>query len=369
MKNETFKKYLLLITYTLALAFVLLNLKSILSTIGYIFGLLTPLWIGIALAFVLNVPMSIIEKKLFGKTNKRIRLISLMLSLFIIIMMLLVLFVWVLPDFISSATYLVSQIPNLVNSFNDILVNTFKNTDLSGYLTNFTGDNQLGEIISNLFKGIINNLSGALSNFAGFLVNLFAGAIIAVYLLFGKEKLLANVKGIIKRMFEPQVVKKLDKVFKLSNKSFNNFITYQCLECLILGALIFVTLTIFGFPYAMTIAFLTAVTAIIPIFGATIACVIGAILIGTISIQKAIIFVIIFLVVQQIEGNLIYPRVVGKNVGLPPILTIIALMVGGELAGLLGMVLCIPITSILYSLICTYFDKDDIPMIKIPERK
>lgn len=122
----------------------------------------------------------------------------------------------------------------------------------------------------------------------------------------------------------------------------------------------FIAFVIFRFPYALTIAFLTAVTAIVPIFGATIACIIGAILIGTSSIEQAIVFLIVFQVIQQIENNIIYPRVVGKHVGLPPVLTIIALIVGGNIAGFIGMIICIPITSILLSLFWTKFKNESL---------
>ena len=122
----------------------------------------------------------------------------------------------------------------------------------------------------------------------------------------------------------------------------------------------FLAFVAFGFPYSLTIAFLTGVTAIVPIFGATVACIIGAILIGTVSIKQAIIFLIVFQVIQQIENNFIYPRVVGKHVGLPPVITILALMVGGNLAGFVGMILCIPITSILLSLFWTKFKVEDL---------
>ena len=369
MRKDTFKKYMLLITYTLVLAFVLVNIKSIGSGVGKGFSVLSPLWFGIALAFILNVPMSIIEKKVFGKTNKRVRIVSLVLSILIVVLFMTVLFVWVIPDFISSISYLVGQLPSLVNELNEFLQKTFADTSLSSYLNNFSGSSEVTETLSSLFKYVVNNFSTVLSNFAGFLINLFTGTVISVYLLFSKEKLLKSCNKMINRVFDEKFVEKLDNVFKLANKSFHDFITYQCLECIILGTIMFIAFSIFRFPYALTIAFLTSVTAIVPFFGATVACIIGAILIGTSSIQQAILFVIVFQVVQQIENNLIYPRVVGKNVGLPPVLSIMAIIVGGNIAGFLGMILCIPVTSILYSLIKTAIKEDNIPRIKVPNFK
>lgn len=360
MKTATFKNYILLITYTMVLALVMFNIKDILGIFSSILKLLSPLWIGIALAFTLNVPMSIIEKEVFGRTNKRIRVISMILSIMIIVLLLLIMFVWVIPDFINSATYLVGQIPSMLDGLNDFLLETFKNTDLSSYIRDFSGSSELTSIISGAFKSIINNFSSLLSNFAALLINLVTGIIIAIYFLLEKEHILGECKRLIDTVFPKKTVKKMREVFDLSNKSFHDFITYQCLECLILGVLMFIAFVIFGFPYALTIAFLTTITAIVPIFGATIACVVGAVLIGTVSIKQAIIFLIVFQVIQQIEGNLIYPKVVGKNVGLPPIVTIIAIIVGGKVAGFFGMLICIPLTSILYSLFWTKVKEKEI---------
>ncbi len=355
MKENTYKKYIILITYTLALTFCMINIQNILGTIGHILKILSPLWIGIALAFTLNVPMSIIEKEVFGHTNKKVRILSLTASIMIVLMLLVILFAWVIPDFIDSATYLLGQVPALLENLNTFLMDTFRNTELSEYLRDFSASSEVTGMVSNVFKLLINNFTGVLSNFATTVINLVTGTIIAVYFLLEKEHILGTVKSLIERVFPKKTVKKIYEVFVLSNKSFHDFITYQCLECLILGVIMFIAFVIFRFPYALTIAFLTTVTAIVPIFGATVACIIGAILIGTSSIEQAIIFLIVFQVIQQIENNIIYPRVVGKHVGLPPVVTIIAIIVGGNIAGFFGMLICIPITSILLSLFWTKF--------------
>lgn len=353
MKKDTFTKYILLITYTMGLALIMFNIKDIFLVIGKVLKILSPLWIGIALAFTLNVPMTIIEKELFGKTSKPTRIASVIMSIMIVVMLFTVLFVWVIPDFIDSATYLLGQIPLLLDSLNDMLLETFKNTELSEYLVNFSGSSELTGILGEMFKSLINNFSNVLSNLATLVVNLVTGIIIAVYFLLEKEHILNVIKNLAKKVFDTKILKKMAEVYELSNKSFHDFITYQCLECVILGTIMFIAFLIFRFPYALTIAFLTTITAIIPILGATIACVIGAILIGTVSIKQAIVFIIVFQVIQQIENNVIYPKVVGAHIGLPPVITIIALIVGGGLAGFMGMIICLPLTAILYSLFWT----------------
>lgn len=353
MKKDTYKKYIILITYTMFLGFVIFHMKDIFNGLYRIFKILSPLWIGIALAFTLNVPMSIIEREVFGKTDKKIRVVSLLLSILIILLLVIILFAWVIPDFISSATYLLGQVPVLLEQLNEFLIDTFRNTDLPGYLRDFSASNELTNLVSNVFKSLINNFSLVLSNFASTIVNLVTGIIIAIYFLLEKEYILGTMREVMERIFPKKTIKKIDEVTSVANKSFHDFITYQCLECLILGVIMFIAFIIFRFPYALTIAFLTTVTAIVPIFGAFIACAIGMILIGTVSIKQAIIFLIVFQVIQQIENNIIYPKVVGSHVGLPPVVTIIALMVGGNFAGFTGMILCIPVTSILLSLFWT----------------
>jgi len=311
--------------------------------------------------------MKLIEKKFFKKTNKRIRVMSLIVSLLFISLIFLILFAWVLPDFIESTTYLVGQLPSLLSNLNDVLINMFKNTSLSEYLQNFSGTSELMNIVTDVFKGLINNFSGILSNLASLLVNIVTGIIIAVYFLFEKERILGTVKKIFNKLLDSETYNKCQKIATLSIKTLNNFIAFQCLECLIVGVMMFIAFSIFRFPYALTIAFLTAITAIVPIFGATVAAVIGAILIGTVSIKQAIVFVIVFMIVQQIEGNIIYPKVVGKKIGLPPIITIIAVIVGGKLGGVFGMLISVPLTSILYTLFWAQIDGDKIPKLKIPK--
>ena len=358
MLDKTFKKHLILITYALILAFLLMNISAIMKVLGSILGVLTPLWLGIALAYLLNIPMVYLEEKVFMSKEKGIRILSLILSILIIVILILALFVFVIPDLIKSASFLVKEIPTLFDSLNNILIKTLSNTDLSAYLKNFTGNSEVSNFISNLFKGLINNFTELLANFVSLIVNLVTGIIIAVYFLLEKEPILKIVKSIKDIFIKGKLKRRVDNVLIVANKHFNNFITYQCLECFILGLLMFLAFTIFRFPYALTIAFLTGITAMIPIFGATFACIIGAILIGTTSIKTAFVFVIVFQVIQQIENNFIYPRVVGKNVGLPPVITILALIIGEKLAGLLGMILCIPVTAVIHSLFMETINKN-----------
>ena len=342
MTKATYRKYLSLITYTLVLLFIFLNLGGIFSSFWNAVLVLKPLWYGIALAFVLNIPMTFFENNLFYSHKKFYRALALIISIMILVFILTILFVWVIPDFVESLTFLLGQTPRIMNNINDILVGMFSNTDLSSYVNNLNSSNEITGFITSAAKSIITNFYASLSNLAGLLVNLITGFIIAIYLLLEKEFIIGKCKHVICKIFDDDTENKIKYVYHLSYKAFHDFVSYQCIESFILASIMFIAFLIFGFPYALTIAFLTGVTAIVPIFGATIACFIGAILVGTVSLEKMVIFVIVFQVIQQIENNLIYPHVVGKNVGLPPILTLIAIIVGGKCLGLFGVLICVP---------------------------
>ena len=166
-----------------------------------------------------------------------------------------------------------------------------------------------------------------------------------------KEKLMIQLKRMTYAFFKEETAKKICKISKLSKESFYNFVTGQFIECIILGSLCAIGMAILRIPYAATVGTLVAATAIIPIIGAMIGGVIGAILILPISLNKAILFVIFFIILQQTENNVIYPKVVGSKVGVPGILVLIAVTIGGSLGGAVGMIICLPITSVLYTLL------------------
>ena len=190
-----------------------------------------------------------------------------------------------------------------------------------------------------------------ITSFISSLVTLFTALVFSCYMLSQKEYLIYGLKKVLNAYFSKSKSDKILGICTLSNNTFSKFVSGQCLEALILGVIFFVVLSIFRFPYALLISLLTSITALIPIFGALIAMVIGAILIATINPLQALLFIVLFLIIQQIEGNVIYPKVVGKSVGLSPIWTLLAVTVGGNLFGILGMLIGLPLASIVYALI------------------
>ena len=206
------------------------------------------------------------------------------------------------------------------------------------------------DFLKNGAGSVLNSTFTVARTVISYLVNFFIGFVFACYILLQKEKLSRQIKKVLYAFLPEKAVQKTLDVASLSYRTFSSFVTGQCLEAVILGTMFFVVMSIFQFPYALLIGVVIAFTALIPIFGAFIGCVIGAFLILVVNPMKALMFIILFLVLQQIEGNLIYPHVVGGSVGLPSIWVLLAVTVGGSLMGVLGMLIFIPLFSVLYAL-------------------
>ena len=341
------------------------NVTGILDSISYLAGLVMPFIIGAVIAFVFNVPMKAIEKglnRLFDKRCKKkhprlIRVLAYMLTLIAILAVIAgVLFV-VVPELVNTIADLIGQVPTAVNN----LINWLQ-VKLSAYpeyeeklnSISINWDSVLSNVMNFLSigtKGIINGGIGAISGFFSGVANFFIGFVFSVYVLFQKERLTAQCKKLMYVCMPESRADKIIEVLRLTNTTFSNFLSGQCLEACILGSMFVVSMFIFRMPYAVMIGVLIAFTALIPIVGAFIGCVVGAFLILLVIPIKALGFVILFLVLQQIEGNLIYPRVVGSSVGLPAIWVLAAVTIGGSMFGIIGMLAFIPLVSTLYMLL------------------
>ena len=214
---------------------------------------------------------------------------------------------------------------------------------------------------------------GVASTVAGTITSLVLGIVFAIYILLKKEDLRRQIKKVMRAYLPEKKEKKIIEISELSNKIFGNFITGQCLEAVIIGVLCFIGMLLLNIPYASTISVLVGFTALIPVFGAFIGTIVGAFLILMVSPTKAIIFIIFILILQQLEGNLIYPKVVGKSVGLPGIWVLVAVTIGASVYGILGMLISVPLCSILYSIIRTNvndkIDQKNKKKVKIKEQK
>lgn len=350
LNKENLKKIRGLIVFTVILLIALWNYSLILDVLGQGVGIVYPFLLGGAIAFVINVPMSFFEEKLFQNQmmkNKKVaqrlaRPISLIITLIVVVSVIGLVVFGVLPKlgdtFISIGKGIQSFMPKAQSWAEEIFHN---NKEIKEWLDSLTLD--WDKIINEVVKFFTSGASSVLGStfvvarrIASGITTFVIAFVFACYILLQKEKLNIQIRKVMYAYMKEDLVKKVLDVCSLSYRTFSNFLTGQCLEAVILGTMFVICMGILQMPYAMLIGVLIAFTALIPIFGAFIGCVVGAFLILTVAPMKALVFVIMFLILQQIEGNLIYPRVVGSSVGLPSIWVLAAVSIGASLMGKIG---------------------------------
>ena len=358
MKDKTRKDIIIIISYIALVIFAWVNFSKIIAFLGKVISIFSPFLLGIILAFVLNVLNNFIEKKIFGKIkpskiwNKIKRPLCITLSLILVFLTIFFVMNLLIPQLKNSASLFTDTLPaykeDIIGILNKFDVDESTVNKVGEYLDNF------GKVITDYIKGNSKDVITVTTEVATSVVNIISKGIItlvfAIYMIAQKETLSRQINKVMKAYLKPKTINKINTVGTLANKTFSNFVTGQCLEALIFGSLVFVGMLIFRFPYASTIGVLLGFTALIPIFGAFIGTAIGFILIMMVSPVKAILFVVFIIVLQQIEGNLIYPRVVGKSIGLPGMWVLLSVTVGGSIGGILGMLIATPLCSLLYAL-------------------
>lgn len=354
--TEETKKWITLIIIGAIAYLIADNLALIIEFIKTIFIGLKPFILGGAIAFILNIPMSKIEKLLKKKIKNKnllVRIISIILSLLLFIGIISFVAFLLIPELVENIESLIVNIPSLITTSQNFIIDLLDRfPDVQSQIVDvFNKTSNISDIASNVLNYITNGALSFVSNIVTSVITIFTGIVFSIYMLSQKEYLIKGSKKVLYAILKQSYVDKLLETLSLSNKIFSKFISGQCLEAGILGLLIFIALSIFKFPYTIIISVLTAITALVPIFGALIAMLVGIILIGITNPIKAILFVVVFQVVQQIEGNFIYPKVVGKSVGLSPLFTLLAITVGGNLFGITGMLIGLPIASIAYAVI------------------
>lgn len=357
------KKIIFVILIGILFYWALQNLVLIWNVFNSIFKILNPFILGACIAFVLNVIVNIIEKKWIKnkKKNKIIerikRPLSITLSILILFAVIFFVIFLVIPELINTINSITTYIPGIAENFKNWIFDlTVKYPQISDTVKNinFNWNNLDQETMMVLQEWAKTILSSSINIFVSIftgITNFIIGLIFAVYLLLQKEKLGNQVKKIMQAYMKSEFMEKTLKIFRVTNTAFTNFITGQVTEACILGALCFVGMTILRMPYSLTISVLIGFTALIPIFGAFIGAGIGALLIAVQSPMLAIAFIIFIIVLQQIEGNIIYPKVVGSSVGLPGIWVMVAVTLGGSLWGITGIIVSVPLASIIYALL------------------
>lgn len=358
MKDKTRKDIIIIISYIALVIFALVNFSKIFTFLGKVISIFSPFLLGIILAFVLNVLNNFIEKKIFGKIkpskiwNKIKRPLCITLSLILVFLTIFFVMNLLIPQLKNSASLFTDTLP----AYKEDIIGILNKFDIDESTVNKVGEylDNFGKVITDYIKGNSKDVITVTTEVATSVVNIISKGIItlvfAIYMIAQKETLSRQINKVMKAYLKPKTINKINTVGTLANKTFSNFVTGQCLEALIFGSLVFVGMLIFRFPYASTIGVLLGFTALIPIFGAFIGTAIGFILIMMVSPVKAILFVVFIIVLQQIEGNLIYPRVVGKSIGLPGMWVLLSVTVGGSIGGILGMLIATPLCSLLYAL-------------------
>ena len=333
--------------------------KSVYETLS---GIFAPFAVGAGLAFIINVPMRSIENRMGWVKNDGLRrLLAILLTFAAILLVLALVFYLLIPQVIETAETVALKLPDFFNNLwlqfmaflqerPELLEWVTENTSLESFNIGAILEKVLN-VVGNSVTTIVSGAFTAIGGLAGILVNGVIAIIFSLYCLFGKENLARQGRRLLYAFAPENASDQIVRVLRLTNSTFSNFLSGQCLEVCILGCLFAVTMAILRLPYIPLVSVLVAVTAFIPVVGAFAGCILGAFFILVNDPLQAVIFVVMFLILQQIENNLIYPRVVGTSIGLPGMWVLLAVAVGGEIMGVAGMFLMIPLASVLYTLL------------------
>ena len=363
LSKMSIKKIRELIVFTALLVVALWKFDVVLGVLKTIWDIIFPFVLGGAIAFLTNVPMSFLEKKIFENVKKKNKIvrklkrpISLILTIVLVVGVISLVMFGVIPQLTRTMGTLMTSIADFIPHMQSWIREFFHNNQEIIKLTDqlqFNLDQAVRWAISLLGNGagnMMNTTMSAVGSLISGLTTFFIAVSFACYILFQKEKLHVQVRKVFFAFIPKRKAEVILEVCSLTYRTFANFLTGQCLEAVILGSMFVVTLSILKMPYALLIGILIAFTALVPIFGAFIGCAVGSFLIFMVNPKQAVLFIIVFLLLQQIEGNLIYPHVVGGSVGLPSIWVLAAVTIGGNLMGIIGMLIFIPLVSVFYTI-------------------
>ena len=359
--KKDIKKWFKIISFALIGLLIVNNVSVVAGFITKFMDIISPFVVGAALAFILNIPMNFFENKFSKITFKKgkklnknlVRIISLLLAIIVIGFIITLIVNLILPEIVNVIKLLIENSPKYMTEIKKFAVDitenmpsireTIQNIDIS----NAKFQDQAKTILTNVLTFSV-SFAG---NFVGSIINAIVSLVFSIYILTGKDKLKEQSKKFLHAYLNKEKAENIIEIGRTARRIFKNFITGQCLEATILGALSIIGMFIFDIPYAVPIGVFIGVTALIPLGGAFIGIAIGAVLILSVEPVKVLTFIVFILILQQIEGNLIYPKVVGDSVGLPGIWVLVAVAVGGDLFGLIGMLLGLPVASVIYTLV------------------
>lgn len=352
-----------LIVFTIVVFLGLSNLDTILSALNKFLSVISPFLIGAGIAFLLNLPMSFLERQFETRIkNETLRAwkrpLCLLISILFILLILALIAMILFPRLVESVVMVLNILPGSFREISRLLggfppLQAMFDKFMSQWPDmNFT---DIGQHLIGFLQSGSGNIAGTTFSFIGgvfgTVLNFVLGFFFAVYVLGTKETLARQATILLYAFLPERIADYILHVGKISYRSFHNFLTGVCMEVLVQSALVITMMTIFRFPFALVIGIITGFLAFIPYFGAYIGAVIGFLIILTVDVRQAFAFLLFISILQQIEGNVIYPRIVGKKVGLTPLWTLIAVTLGGSLFGFVGLLIFVPLTSVIYQLV------------------
>ena len=366
--KSVLKKLFVLAAGCILFAWLVLDTARATVMFRTVWNLISPFVVGAGIAFVFNVPMRAIERQLADIRRAGFRrAISIVLTILCLVLIIMFVFEMLIPQIRLTVASLSQTIPVFVEGLAaKLMVMMQDHPDMRAWvqdslkLESLDWNSILTEtlgFLSNQVSTVMGSAVSVIGSVTGAIINTVVSIAFSIYCLARKEILARQGRRLLYSLVSEQHADQVIRVLRLTNSTFSNFISGQCLEACILGCLFAVAMTIFKMPYISLVSVVIAVTALIPVVGAFVGCILGAFFILVNNPLQALTFVIMFLIIQQLENNLIYPRVVGTSIGLPGMWVLVAVTVGGDLMGVGGMLLMIPLTSVIYALLREFTDK------------
>ena len=362
--NWHYLKWLGIAIVSIILFGIINNIDKSVSVISLILKIFSPIFIGIFIAIILNIPVSIFENKIFGRLTRKNgkiwskikRAVSITLSLTVFFLVTAILLSYIIPEFVRTCQGFIEKAPKYLDDFTATLREWAvtlhlpidpESIDLSyATITDWLAS-LLGDSASDIFQNTINTAITVFSS----MWNVILGFILAIYIVASKEALVKLVKGFLYSIMSKEKAENAISVTRLAKGAFEGFISGQCIEVLLIGSLTFIGMCIFRFPYALMVSCIIAITAFIPIFGPITGAIIGAFLILLVDPMKALWFLVFIIVLQQLESNILYPRIMGQQIGLPSLWVLVSVILGGEFWGITGIIISVPLCSVIYTLL------------------
>lgn len=354
-KKQIIRTVLGLIIFTVLFIYLINNLDIVANAAQTLWSLLFPFILGCGIAFVINIPMRSIEGSLFKKEDGRLykwkRPISMVIAYLLALLVVVIVIFVVVPEVADTIASIRDKLPGFIDKAKEWLLKyTKKYPEIAKAISDFEPDlTKLSSLFKDNGSTIITTTVNIFSSIIGMVINVLVGIVFSFYILVQKEKLAKQLKMVCYALFKEGTADELMVFGKIANTTFSKFFSCQFREGIILGAMFLVVMTVFGFPYSLTIGVLIAFTALIPVFGAFIGLFIGCFLILVEEPKYLLWFIILFFVLQFIENYFIYPKLVGDDIGLSAIWVLLAVIVGGDLMGVAGMLIFIPLASVMYA--------------------